>query len=144
VERKPRVWYTSGNFPDGYTYREDIIGHHVGTDGFDMFFELRLHPFGSSGGEDSPHDDEDNDSDGDSDNAGDDTILFLSYDYEEHFRHDPVEERLHQFRLGVRTRLWRRLWVTAFYQHDHWRNFRQREGDDETGDAIGLGARWVF
>lgn len=120
VDGDRRVWYTNRNYPDGYTYRHDIIGHHVGTDGLDIFVELRLHPF------------------------DDETTFFVSYDFEEHFRQDPVEETLHQFRFGVEAHAWRGLWVTAFYQHDRWKNFQLVSGNDETGHALGLGARWQF
>ena len=75
-----RTWYTNGNFPDGYTFRDDIIGHHVGTDGLDVYLGLVFHP-------------------------QEDFRVHLSYNYEEHFRLDPTVERVHEFRLAAsRTR----------------------------------------
>lgn len=35
-----RVWYRHSIFTSGYTYKGRIIGHHMGTDADDLFFEL--------------------------------------------------------------------------------------------------------
>ncbi len=119
VPNNPRNWYFNHNFPDGYTYHGQILGHHAGTDGLDLFAELRLHPL-------------------------DPLTVFLSYDYEEHFRLDDVVEKLHQFRLGAEAQVWKKLYVSAFFGHDQWNNFGQALGKGESGNVTGLGARWEF
>ncbi len=112
-----RVWYTSRNFPEGYTYKEQIIGHHMGTDALDIFAEVRVH-------------------------AREDVVVFTSFDYEEHFREDPVEEKLYQARVGVEWRAWQELWIAGFYAFDAWHDFQQRNGDRETGQAAGVALKW--
>jgi len=119
VPGTPRVWYRNSNFPDGYTYHGDIIGHHVGTDGLDIFTELRLHP-------------------------AERLTMFVSHDYEEHLRQDPVEERLNQVRAGVEARVWGGLWLSAYWGIDLWTNFQQIRGEDRVGHVVGAGARWKF
>ena len=39
VGGKPNVWYNHGVYTSGYTYKDRIIGHHMGTDSKDMFIE---------------------------------------------------------------------------------------------------------
>ena len=119
VAGERRVWYTNGNFPDGYTYHEDVIGHHVGTDGLDIFAELRYRPL-------------------------DWLTAKLSFDYEEHFREDPVRESVYQARLGLDFSLPRGLSLQLTWGADFWQNFRQRRHDDPIGQALGVGLRWVL
>jgi hypothetical protein len=115
----PGDWYRNRNYPDGYTYHRRIIGHHAGTDGMDLFHELRIH-------------------------AARDLVAVISYDYEEHFRLSGVEERLHQIRIGLEKKVGRGFWIWAFYQHGRWRNFRRVPGDDEEGHAVSVGGMWRF
>lgn len=115
-----RELYTDRNFADGYTYKEHVLGHHVGAGGLDLFGEVRLHPW------------------------TDDTTVSLSYSYEEHFRLEDVEERLHQIRVGFEVRAWKSLWLSALYQHDLWNNYGQQRGRSRSGHALGVGARWRF
>ena len=114
-----RAWYTNRNYPDGYTYHERIIGHHMGTDARDIFTEVRVR-------------------------LREDVTTFVSYDYEEHFVTDAVVERLHQIRVGGEFRPWRRLVVSAFVGIDEWTNFEQRRGDSRTGFVTGVGVQWRF
>ncbi len=111
------VWYTSRHYPDGYTYHERTIGHHVGTDGLDVFGELRLHPC-------------------------DGLEVFLSFDYEEHRRRLSAVESVYQGRVGVEKRVWKSFWVAGVFGVDVWKNVGSVEGDDQVGYAIGLGGRW--
>jgi hypothetical protein len=124
VDGHPRTWYTNRNFPgEGYTYHNRIIGHHVGTDGRDYFAELRVR---------LPCIEERRPS------------IALSYDFEQHFHLDPVEERLHQFRISFEFDLWRRLRASAFYEEDYWNNQDQVRGRSDSGRALGVGASWDF
>ncbi len=68
VNEQPYVWYTHGTYTAGYTYNGMIIGHPMGTDAHDLFFELSwLMPEHS-------------------------TQLFLSYDQMTHNVEGPVSE----------------------------------------------------
>jgi Capsule assembly protein Wzi len=40
TEHPGPVWYTHHIYTDGYTYKGMIIGHHIGTDSRNVFFEL--------------------------------------------------------------------------------------------------------
>jgi hypothetical protein len=42
-DNQPDVWYTHGAYTAGYTYDGVIMGHHMGTDSKDLFFELSYH-----------------------------------------------------------------------------------------------------
>ncbi|MCP4650720.1 MAG: capsule assembly Wzi family protein [PVC group bacterium] len=37
------VWYVHGRLVDGYTYKRDVIGHHMGTDAQDIFAQISWH-----------------------------------------------------------------------------------------------------
>ncbi len=39
ISGKPDVWYNHSIYQSGYTYKGRIIGHHMGTDSEDLFFE---------------------------------------------------------------------------------------------------------
>ncbi len=119
VSGEPRLWYTNRNYPDGYTFHDQVIGHHMGTDALDIYFELRMKPV-------------------------EDWSFLISYDYEEHFRQESVTETLQQFRLGVSTKVVDRLEVIAKLGIDLWENFQQIDGQDEQGHFLELGAHWQF
>lgn len=36
----PGIWYRGGPYPSGYRFKGNIIGHHLGPDAQDLFFEL--------------------------------------------------------------------------------------------------------
>lgn len=118
-----QVWYNNRNFPDGYTYHDRIIGHHVGTDGRDFYTELRFHPPIAVSRQ---------------------PTLILSHNYEEHRPQERAEERLQQFRAAVEINATQQLVLSGFFQTDLWQNFRQNRGLDEAGHAVGLGARLRF
>ncbi|MBI1911096.1 MAG: capsule assembly Wzi family protein [Deltaproteobacteria bacterium] len=42
VKNKPGVWYTHHIYSTGYKYKGEIIGHHMGSDARDIFFEATL------------------------------------------------------------------------------------------------------
>ena len=107
--------YTSGNFPDGYTYHDRSIGHHVGPDAIDLYFELRAHPM-------------------------DDLQVWFSVDYEERGRSAPTVQAVHQFRLTAQKELGRRLRTYVFYAHDRARNTPTERRAQ--GHAIGVGLLW--
>ena len=40
ISDSPNVWYNHHIYRSGYTYKGRVIGHHMGTDADDLFFEL--------------------------------------------------------------------------------------------------------
>ena len=40
VTGKPNVFYTHSLYTSGYTYKDSILGHHMGTDSRDLFVQL--------------------------------------------------------------------------------------------------------
>jgi hypothetical protein len=40
LKKHPPVWYKHHIYRSGYTYKGRVIGHHMGTDSDDLFFEL--------------------------------------------------------------------------------------------------------
>lgn len=45
-ERYGPSWYRHGIYSSGYTYKGDIIGHHMGSDARDLFLRARYHAAG--------------------------------------------------------------------------------------------------
>jgi hypothetical protein len=41
IKDHPNIWYSHSIYKSGYTYKGNIIGHHMGTDSSDIFFEMR-------------------------------------------------------------------------------------------------------
>ena len=74
----------------------------------------------------------------------DESALTVSYDYETHSWPEEVTERLHQFRVTLEGRVWRKLWLAVFYEHDIWKNFAQIAGNTEGGNAVSVAAYWRF
>lgn len=121
VAGHPGVWYRNANYPDdGYRYKGRVIGHHVGTDGRDVYAELQVRPF------------------------GDETSVTAAYHHEVRSWPGPAKEKLHQLRLGVEARVYKGLWLGAFFERDFWRNYRQVAGESERGIAAGVAAWWRF
>ena len=68
----------------------------------------------------------------------------LSYDYEEHFRLDPIEERLHQFRASIDVRATKKVTLNALVGVDIWNNQDQIRGRSDTGLVAMVGATWDY
>lgn len=116
---RPGAWYGDRSYPGGYSHKGQVLGHHVGTDGLDLYLSLTIEPHRG-------------------------WRVRLSYDYEEHFRLDPVTERLHQFFVAVEHEVIDGLLLSAYYRHDRWHHYGQQAGVEEDGHATGLGLFWSF
>jgi predicted porin len=94
----PYVWYTHGIYTS-YTYKGNIIGHHVGTDSDDFFTEVSYLIPEKNG------------------------RVFLSYDQEEHNLSMPGDhEKLYEVIGGLKTSLSNRLDLTAQYGYGKIKN----------------------
>ena len=91
VRGEPNVWYTHGTYTAGYTYKGMIIGHHMGTDSRDVFFELSCRVPEKK------------------------ARISLSYDQELHNFSGPVRETSYETALHALISLTRRLEIAASY-----------------------------
>ncbi len=95
----PVVWYGHWLYTDGYTYNDRIIGHHIGTDSRDLYFEFSYHL--------PEHD----------------ARFFLAYDQEgHHMREGDFKEIDHEGIAGADIALTRHIGLTATYAHAWVRN----------------------
>jgi len=88
----PNVWYTHDIYRSGYTYKGEIIGHHMGTDSDDLFMrmEYRLPEISSS--------------------------IALSYDKERHNLSGSAKETKDEFLIGFRSFLKDNLRIGAEFK----------------------------
>jgi hypothetical protein len=70
------AWYTHGKYPQGYTYRGEPLGHHMGGDATDWYFEVSRY-------------------------LGPEWRASLGLDLERRGRSLPVEERRTEWSLGL-------------------------------------------
>lgn len=104
VTGKPNVWYTHSIYKAGYKYKGRIIGHHMGTDSKDAFFELSyLIP-------------------------GKDRKVSIFYDREEHNLSGTVRERKDEYAINGNFRLKKDIEVVMSYQFGRFRNFGNVRG----------------
>lgn len=50
LNTKHNAWYTHGVYASGYTYKGNIMGHHIGADGEDIYARLEYNPGRFKGG----------------------------------------------------------------------------------------------
>ena len=105
VDNKPNVWYNHGVYKSGYTYKGDIIGHHMGTDSKDLFFEAGYMLPGMKGGR-----------------------AALAYDREEHNLSEDVRETKDEYALRVAVPMKKDFFLEASYSYSRIKNFDNVEG----------------
>lgn len=117
---QPYIWYVH-KFYDSYTYRGNIIGHHIGTDSNDLFIQTTyLMP---------------------SKNAR----LFLSYDREEHNLYAAgAHEVLHEASTGILRSMTERIDLKAGYRHGWLRNEGNVPKETRTVSAFGIEMHYRF
>ena len=100
----PYVWYTHSDYTS-YTYKGNIIGHHIGTDADDLFAELSYLMPEKNGS------------------------VFLSYDREEHNLRVPgSHETLDDVTAGVKLSLTSRVELLASYSRGRLKNIGNTSG----------------
>ena len=106
IDDNSPVWYRHGIYQSGYTYHNQIIGHHAGGAAEDMFAELEiLLPY--------------------------DFTLNLGYDVEKRGVDQPVEERHRQTALSLRWDVGPDLFLRAGWHYDKVENFGYISGRDD-------------
>jgi len=103
---KPNVWYNHGVYRSGYSYKGEIIGHHMGTDSRDIFLEAGY--FISS-----------------LENAK----AYVSYDHEKHNLSDDVHETKDEVSLSVEAMLIKNIFLETSYSYGRIANLEQIEGE---------------
>jgi len=96
----PSVWYNHSIYTSGYTYNGRIIGHHIGTDTRDLYFELSYHL------------------------PERDSRFLIAYDRHEHNMRGPGSSEIdHEAIAGADMALSDHIGLKAFYNHAWVRNF---------------------
>jgi hypothetical protein len=108
IENKPNVWYNHGVYRSGYTYKGEIIGHHMGTDSRDLFFEAGyVMPYMNN------------------------AKASVSYNREEHNLSDDVHETKDELSLSVEATGVKNIFLETEYNYGRIANFEQTEGEEK-------------
>lgn len=114
------VWYRhDGIYTSGYTYRRQILGHHIGGGARSLFGELELRLAG-------------------------DVILTLGADYQERGLSLPVQEKHFQPFAGVEWALQNNLTLAAHYAFDRVRNAGYVSGAERDDHFVRVGVVGKF
>jgi len=106
IENKPNVWYNHGVYRSGYTYKGEIIGHHMGTDSKDLYLEAGYLLSPLTNGKAS-----------------------VSYDREEHNLSEDVHETKDELSFTVEASLKKNIFLETSYSYGRIENFDNVEGD---------------
>jgi len=115
----PRIWYTHGTYSSGYTYERRVIGHHMGTDARDLYFELGWYPARSA-------------------------RIWASLDIEERELSSSDPEERNEYAVGLEWAPTDRLMVEAAYVREDVENPGGSPGDGEDGNRFRLTVTWKF
>lgn len=117
----PTVWYNHSVYTSGYTYEDRIIGHHIGTDSRDLYFEFSYRL--------PKHD----------------ARFSLAYDREEHHvRQGDFQEIAHEALSSADFALSRRLDVSAAYSRAWVRNAGNQYSPVQTINSFNGVIRYTF
>jgi hypothetical protein len=120
VSGYPNYWYRHHIYTDGYTYKNRIIGHHMGTDSEDIFAEIScLFP--------EKH-----------------AKISAYYDMEEHNLSRKVREKKDEFGLRAAIEAFRGLDIAVFYSYGKIENPGNVASNDEKINMISAIARYSF
>ncbi len=116
----PNVWYTHVIYTSGITYNDMIIGHHMGTDSRDVYFELSYRI------------------------PERDARISLSYDEEQHNLSEPVRETTSETALNAEIVLTQRVNLTASYGYGRIKNPGNVAGPTREVNAFTSGVQYQF
>lgn len=117
---EPSTWYIHHIYTDGYTYKDRIIGHHMGTNSRDNFMEVTyLIPEKNA-------------------------RLSISYDIEEHAISTPVREKNEETFLRFRQDITPRLSVNAAYGYGRIKNPGNTIANALKENIFTAGAEWRY
>ncbi|MFA5352902.1 MAG: capsule assembly Wzi family protein [Thermodesulfovibrionales bacterium] len=120
VSGSSNVWYNHGIYREGYRYKGDIIGHHMGTDSRDLFAEFSyLLP----------------ERDG---------RISIAYDREEHNLSKVVREKKDELSLDLEMKIGKEANLEAFYRYGKFRNFENISGNDRNAHVVAADFEYRF
>jgi hypothetical protein len=117
AESVPTAWYTHGSYPP--IYHERIFGHHVGSNGQDIF--VRLTSYLSSK-----------------------LLLGLDFDVETHGRKDAVKTNSYQWGADLNYWITSQMNVKGRYILESFQDPSSIAGGDKIHHLFGLEFRWRF
>ncbi|SPD74585.1 conserved hypothetical protein [uncultured Desulfobacterium sp.] len=120
VSGSPNVWYNHAIYQSGYTYKDRIIGHHMGTDSRDMFMEASYHI--------PEHDGK----------------VALSYDEKEHNLSGDINEKKNEFCLSADFGLTESIKAKASYGYGKIKDVDNISGNNENINTVVLELRYDF
>ena len=106
INGKPGLWYSNQHYPQGYTYKGDILGHNMGSDARDYIVRLEQYL--------SP-----------------DLVLGLDYNRQERGVEAEVEEDINRFDLDFTYQGLARMTVRLGYRFETIDNLNQVKGNDQ-------------
>ena len=112
------VFYRHSIYKSGYIYKDQIMGHHVGSDATDLFFELQA-------------------------DFSDSVSVTLGYDYEERGKELALQEEHSQFDIKGTWWLSHDLSVSARYAYDSVENWNFAKGDQDFY-LVNIGVEYSF
>ncbi len=117
---EPSSWYTHHIYPEGYTYKDRIIGHHMGTNSRDNFLELSYRiPERNA-------------------------RISLAYDIEEHEISTPVREKKDGTFVKIDAGLTDKLRINAAYGYGRIKNPGNILTDTLKVNIVEAGVEWRF
>lgn len=120
VDEYPNVWYTHHIYTSGYTYKKRIIGHHMGTDSNDLFFELSYLIPERNG------------------------RISISYDKQKHNLSGDVKEKEEGISLRVNIRLIKGLELKTAYSYGKIENIDNVPDEDKNLNLFTAWIRYIF
>jgi hypothetical protein len=120
VPGAPNVWYNHSIYTSGYTYKGTVLGHHMGSDADDLFFQL-------------------------SKEFTEDLSFMVSFDQERHFLSSPVHERKREVVVEVKSRFgFLRPWWISSYEFELIQNHNGVSGEKARNHYLTNRLEFVF
>ena len=121
VNGHPNVWYGHGIYTSGYTFKDRVIGHHMGTDSKDMFLEAQyLLPKLNSGS------------------------IAVSYNSEKHNLSGKIKETSDEFTLQIHLPVKKTTAFEAAYSFGKLKNLDNTKGRNEDINILTANITYKF
>jgi hypothetical protein len=121
ISGNPDVWYNHGVYKTGYRYKGEIIGHHMGTDSRDMFFEAEYFLPGENNGR-----------------------IGVSYDREKHNLSGEVKETVDELAVKMQLTFKEAITLKTTYRYGKIENLDNNREKDENINVFMTELRYRF